>query len=171
MSETPEPKSIAEYFAEWHSHVFGFGYGSGEEHILPALSAFLAAIPHEGPYDYKSLEEAVTPAVAWLLINALCHADIIEYGTSPRYGWLTKQGRALRDFVIAQPADTLYETARLDNLDHCAPEFCNCGPTGYTPTKLCHNPFWIERPPQWKRISRKEWGSASSPEARWRTAE
>lgn len=145
MSDEGE-KPLERHFAEWHAHVFGFGYGTGEEHILPALAAFLTAIPHEGPYDYQSIETAVTPTVAWLLINTLCQADIIEYGTSPRFGWLTKEGRALRDFVNTKTTEQLYELATMDGLDYCAPDLCNCGPNGYTPKKLCHNPFWVERP-------------------------
>jgi len=85
-------KTEAEYFRDWESHVFGYGYGTGEAYVIPVLKTFLEHC-NEGyykhSYQYDVLEKAVTAPVAWLLINTLCHADIIEYGTSPRYAWLT----------------------------------------------------------------------------------
>lgn len=145
MSEPSESKSIDRHFAEWESEVIGFGYGSGEAHTLLALQEFLSVIK-DRPYDYRTLESAVTPAVAWLLISILCRNDIIEYGSSPRYGWLTKEGEALREFVINRSIDQLVKICTDDEqLDYCTPRFCNCGPTGYSQTKLCHNPFWREK--------------------------
>lgn len=135
-------KPIERHFAEWESETFGLGYGTGESHVLGALRDFMMAIPPEGPYDYLRLEAAVTPAVAWLLINALCPAEIIEYGTSPRYGWLTKEGRALRAFLAEHDVYELVAFCCEDGIDYCAPTFCNCGPDGYTPKKRCFNPFW-----------------------------
>lgn len=140
-------KPIEKHFAEWEAGVFGFGYGTGEGHTLAALKTFMGNIGREDvesvrAYDYEILERALTPVVAWLLINTLCHANIIEYGTSPRYGWLTKEGEALRDFVESKTVDELYDFCMADDLDHCAPTFCNCGPLGYSEKKLCFNPFW-----------------------------
>jgi len=141
-------KSPADNFADWESHVFGFGYGTGEYHTLGALKAFLAAVGRPDSargYDHTKLEEAVGATVAWLLINTLCHhrADIIEYGTSPRYGWLTAKGEALKAFVDATPLDDLVEmTARDEDYTHCSPEACNCGPNGYVEGRVCPNPFW-----------------------------
>jgi len=131
-------KTDDDYFADWESHVFGYGYGSAEEHIIPVLKGFLAATPPKGTYDYKLLESACGASPAWLLINTLCHADILEYGTSPRYGWLTGEGRALQKYVGNYSADYLVRqvTGRDENYVPCYPEHCNCdvGP--------CHNPFW-----------------------------
>lgn len=141
-------KPIEEFFAEWESHVFGFGYGTGEPHTLQALHTFMANIGRDDSpraYEYERLEAALTPPVAWLLINILCRADIIEYGTSPRYGWLTTEGEALREFVLSKTVEELYKFAMMDGLDHCAPDFCNCGPEGYSKEKLCLNPFWQNR--------------------------
>lgn len=97
-------KTPAEYFADWESHAFGFGYGTGEPHTIGALKTFMGAVgradaPHA--YDYEKLEAACGPVAAWLLINALCRhgVDVIEYGTSPRYGWLTEEGRKLKAFI------------------------------------------------------------------------
>ena len=79
MSET---KTLEQYFSDWEGDTFGFGYGSGEEHILPALRTFFEAFKEDKrSYDYRDLEEACGPATAWLLINALCRVRCIEYGS------------------------------------------------------------------------------------------
>jgi hypothetical protein len=96
-------------FRAWEMKVFGCGYGTGEEHTLSALKVFLTAVPEEGTYDFQKLEAAVTPTVAWLLISTLCHANIIEYGTSPRFGWLTPKGHALRAYVEARSVEQMYD--------------------------------------------------------------
>lgn len=140
-------KPIEQSFADWESHAFGYGYGTGEEHVLRVLKAFVAAIgrddaPHA--YDYQALEAAVTAPVAWLLINRLCQVDAIEYGTSPRYGWLTQEGEALRKFIDSKTVEEL-ETiccARTEDDPGCGPDSCNCGPDGYDKNRLCYNPFW-----------------------------
>lgn len=143
-------KPIERHFQEWESDVFGFGYGSGEEHVLGAVKAFLGAVgtPDSArSYNYEILEKAVGPVTCWLLINTFGHQSLIEYGTSPRYGWLTEQGEALRDFFMAHTIDELVDFTNLPDPDYCWPGGCNCGPTGYVDggKKLCHNPFWVEQ--------------------------
>lgn len=149
-------RTLEDHFRDWESHVFGFGYGTGEAHVIPALRKFLGLCrPRPSVltgsvgnpcYDYQVLEENMDPALAWVLINVLADADVIEYGTSPRYGWLSKQGVALRDFILSRTDDVLYEILTGDHEPvNCTPEFCNCGPRGYSKVKLCHNPFWVER--------------------------
>jgi hypothetical protein len=141
-------KTIEQHFTDWESHVFGYGYGTGEEFIIPALRQFLelCARTENGGYHHEKLSAVLTPTVAWLLINILCDADIIEYGTSPRGGWLTSKGQRLKEFVLARTVDELLEltcrTMEDDGHDHCSPDFCNCGPNGYEPNKRCPNPFW-----------------------------
>lgn len=138
-------KLSSEYFADWESDTFGFGYGSGEEYTIPALKTFMENTPREGGYDYKKLEGLLTPTVAWLLINILCHKDILEYGTSPRVGWLTNKGIRLRTFVINHTVDELYNFTDTDeNYINCYPDACNCGPTGYQKGVICQNPFWLD---------------------------
>lgn len=147
MTETnlsKQEKTVEQFFADWESHVFGYGYGTGEEHVLKALKEFLTICVRgefKRAYNHEELAETVTPTVAWLLINALCHADIIEYGTSPRYGWLTDQGIALRDFMVSRSVSDL-EAATGSYYDDapCFPDHCNCGSN-------CHfrNPFWKPR--------------------------
>lgn len=34
---TESTKTPAQYFCDWHSHVFPYGYGSGESYTMPAL--------------------------------------------------------------------------------------------------------------------------------------
>ena len=138
-------KTLDENFRDWEASAFGFGYGTGEPQIIPALKAFLAAIPprSEGRYDYKTLETPVGSVVAWLLINALCHAGMIDYGSSPRYGWLTDKGAALKAYVDEHGADHLLATLQYDqDAVICSPTSCNCGPRGYEKGRVCSNPFW-----------------------------
>lgn len=138
-------KTIEAHFADWHSEAFPFGYGTGEEHTLAALRSFMEIVQRDERYFYEALEEKLTPTVTWLLINMLCKLDVIEYGTSPRYGWLTPHGKALRDYLMATTFEQLLAAATMDDPDRCTPTFCNCGPQGYSKKKLCHNPFWQER--------------------------
>ena len=147
MSET---KTLEQYFSDWEGDTFGFGYGSGEEHILPALRTFFEAFKEDKrSYDYRDLEEACGPATAWLLINALCRVRCIEYGTSPRFAWLTKEGERVRDFVLSHSFDELGEICcnQPEDSIRCYPDACNCGPKGYQKGVVCPNPFWAGRVP------------------------
>jgi hypothetical protein len=139
-------KTLDENFADWEGTAFGFGYGTGEPHILPALKRFLALCPDTGTYDHEALAREMGPAVAWLLLNALAHADIIEYGTSPRYGWLTTSGQALKAYVESKTDDELVGIVCRDRDTPCYPDACNCGPEGYEEGRVCLNPFWGDLP-------------------------
>jgi hypothetical protein len=112
-------KTLAQHFKAWEADVFGFGYGTGEMHTLCELQKFFAVCEtneHEGyTYDYRKMEDAMTPANFWLMLNILCHADIIEYGTSPRFGWLTDEGIALLKFVMTHNINELYEIVMGDS--------------------------------------------------------
>lgn len=138
-----ERKSLDDNFRDWETTAFGFGYGTGEPHIIPALKAFMDTLEDRRSYDYRAVEERHGPLAAWLLINALCHADILEYGTSPRFGWLTAKGEALRDYVAGRSAEELLTVLDYDeNYYPCYPDSCNCGPDGYEEGRVCPNPFW-----------------------------
>lgn len=141
-------KTPEDYFSDWEAHVFGFGYGTGEEHIVPSLKTLFGAFGNEnGPssYDYQKLELSVGPVAAWLFINALCHANILEYGTSPRFGRITPHGERLKAFIDSKSADELMAmTCRDQDYWHCSPDACNCGPEGYEAGRKCGNQFWIE---------------------------
>ena len=148
MSETQ--KTADEYWIDWEGSTFGFGYGTGEPHTIPALKRFLELTPEGRGYDYTELERELGPAVAWLLINALARhgVDILEYGTSPRFAWLTKEGVALKRYVASKTADELVDLAcgRGEGYVPCYPNACNCGPCGYEKGRVCANPFWVGRP-------------------------
>lgn len=136
-------KSIEQHFIDWESDTFGFGYGTGEEHTLQALKSFLGLCgkgQYQHAYDHEELSAALTPAVAWLLINTMAHDDKIEYGTSPRYGWLTKTGEALAAFVKERTLEQLVDLTHQDEYyTHCYPQHCNCDEgTDCRP----ENPFW-----------------------------
>lgn len=146
-------KTIEQNFIDWETNVFGYGYGTGEEHTLASLKMFFATIGTDperpNSYDYQKLEAALGPTVAWLLINTLCKhgVDIIEYGTSPRFAWLTPQGVALKDFLASKSVEELVELccSRSEDDFPCSPTSCNCGPDGYEEGRKCPNPFWICR--------------------------
>jgi hypothetical protein len=142
--EEIQPKSIEHSFRDWEGNAFGLGYGTGEPHTLAALKTFLEACPESGGYDYQLLEAKCGPAVAWLLINRLCRIHIFEYGTSPRYAWLTDTGKRLKEFVGARSVEQLYEIVMGpdDDYDPCYPGTCNHGPEGYVEGRKCINPFW-----------------------------
>jgi len=124
------------HFIDWESHVFGFGYGTGEQYTLKALKEFLVLCEPGKNYDYQVLEKKLTPTIAWLMINILSHADIIEYGTSPRFGWLTTKGELLRKFMLHKKIDDLYEMVNVDSeYIHCYPDYCNC-------EVKCENPMF-----------------------------
>lgn len=137
-------------FADWESTAFGFGYGTGEEHVLAALKTFFETVQEcDGPqtYDYRELEAALTPTVAWLLINRLCQVDIIEYGSSPRFAWLTEEGKHLKYFIMSKTVTELETICcdRGDDFNVCYPDACNCGPNGYEKERVCVNPFWPDK--------------------------
>lgn len=129
------------HFRDWESHVFGYGYGTGERYVIGALRTFLGACRTDGKpgtpprYDYRELETALTPATAWLLINALIRVDVAEYGVSPRYGWLTASGEALRGYMLARTTDQLLEVLDEDDPARCFPYSCRC-------SSPCNNPLW-----------------------------
>lgn len=137
-------KTLEEHFIDWESSAFGYGYGDGETHILPALHAFFStfsADQHSTTYDHRKLEQACGPVAAWLLINRLCGLNVLEYGTSPRFGWLTPEGVALRRFVLSHTPEQLIElcTDYEEDYMHCYPDHCNCD------GGKCTNPFWESR--------------------------
>jgi hypothetical protein len=152
-------RTLDECFCDWEGHAFGFGYGSGEEHIIPALKSFFACagvaayagdttLPNA--FDYRVLERELIPAVAWLLINALLRHDVevLEYGSSPRHTWLTPHGERLKAYFDKKTAEELVDIctrSRPDGDICCYPTDCNCGPEGYQEGVKCQNPFWPRR--------------------------
>lgn len=139
-------KTLEQQFVDWESHVFGFGYGSGEPHIIPALRLFLSKCTGGTgrQYDFNALETILNKAIVWLLINTLCHSNIINYGCSPRFGWLTDKGVALRDFMLSKTDNELVSLIadRPEDYIPCTPDACNCGPNGYEEGRVCTNAFW-----------------------------
>ncbi len=136
-------KTIDDYFCDWESHVFGYGYGSGEEYIIPALQKVMETIPDKGPYNYNEIEDSVGKTIAWLFINILCKHRIFEYGTSPRHAWLSRCGKELKKYLHNKEFDDL-KLFPDEDYAHCGPDYCNCGPNGYEEGRICQNPFWLE---------------------------
>ena len=123
------------HFIDWESHVFGYGYGTGEQYILQALKDFVDCIPLSGYYHYEKLEQ-VGKTVAWLMINIFCKQDLIDYGTSPRGGWLSEKGIIFKKYLNTKTVDELYDLTSVDEeYNHCYPDHCNCD-------KPCNNPLF-----------------------------
>ena len=120
-------KVTDKYFIDWESSIFGYGYGTGEQYTLKALKDFMKYLD-DSSYDYDTLERKMgSKTVAWLMINILCHADILEYGTSPRYGWLSEKGILLREYLKNKTVDQLYELTNVNSdYVHCYKTHCNC---------------------------------------------
>lgn len=142
----PTVKPIEQQFRDWENDAFGYGYGTGEAHVLPALKKFLSLCNGLNlcTYDYKVLEKELGETVAWLLINILAKEDIISYGTSARYGFLTETGVRLKEFVSGKTEQELYDIATdgFNDYTYCYKDACNCGPNGHDPNRQCPNPFW-----------------------------
>lgn len=126
------------HFTDWESEVFGFGYGTGEDYTIPALRKFFEVVGPDG-YWYEDLERELTPTVAWLLINILCrggNTNIIEYGTSPRGGWLTENGKLIQEFLRGKSDEDIFKAIEIpDDYIHCYFDHCNCDNT-------CKNPLF-----------------------------
>ena len=139
-------KTLDQNWIDWESHAFGFGYGTGEPHVISALKRFFELCPESEAYDYARLEEELGASTAWLLINKLCSYDIgmLEYGTSPRYAWLTKRGKALKAYMASKTVDELVELVRQNDeyTRICAPTYCNCTDEDGKGGGRCSNPFW-----------------------------
>jgi len=142
-----ETKVTEKHFRDWYQDVLGYGYGTGEEYTLPALRGFFEILKDGRSYEYKDIEKKLGGLGAWLLIGVLCGCDIIEYGCSPRYGWITPKGEKVRDFVLSKSELELFDIAMLSTNDvmECYPNACNCGEHGYEEGKICDNPLWTTK--------------------------
>jgi hypothetical protein len=127
-------------FSDWFQENMGYGYGTGEVYTIPALKEFLSTCPLDGNYNYEDLEKNVGTVGTWFLMNILCSTNIIEYGTSPRYGWLTEKGKALKNYMDEQKSTELYDiVCSRDQETICTSNYCNCGEKGYVEGKKCDN--------------------------------
>ena len=106
-------------FKQWEQRVFGAGYGSGELPILGAVKMFFNCLEDDRNYDYKRLEKEMGDTVTWLLINAFDKGNVIEWGTSARFGWLTFCGEFVRDFIKNKTPEELYEIVMEDGEAIC----------------------------------------------------
>ena len=132
------------HFQEWEKEAFGYGYGTGEAYILPLLHQFFATLPDGHAYTSERVVEYLDAAPAWLLINVLCRENILDYGTSPRNGWLTHAGELLREYVLSHSPEELYTIVAAD-MDprelFCTRTFCTC-PDGVDGQGCQNNPLW-----------------------------
>jgi hypothetical protein len=130
-------KLTDKHFIDWFNDTFPYCYGTGEQHIIPALVNFFVCLKlgNGKSYDYAVLERVLGPTVAWLMIGKLCGAYIFEYGTSPRYAWLTQRGEALNAYLEGKTDDQLVELVTETDQDYifCYPDRCNCD-------QPCNNP-------------------------------
>lgn len=138
MKKSLFPVVTDQHFIDWESHVFGYGYGDGEPEIVPAIASFLKMSKEDG-YIYVDLQARFGKLAAWLLINTLCKADIIDYGASPRCGFLTEKGHSLADYFETRAVDQILDLFNRpdDENSYCHPTHCNCD-------KPCNNPLFLE---------------------------
>jgi hypothetical protein len=142
------------HFREWEREAFGYGYGTGEYYILPILHHFFLTLEDGHAYEAENVARELGNAEAWFLLNVLCHMNIVDYGTSPRYGWLTPMGERLRDYVLCRTPEMLYSIVMADGYNHgvfdvseeCSLDFCNC-PDGVAGQGCLNNPLFNETVP------------------------
>jgi hypothetical protein len=144
-------KTTDEYFRDWFHGPFGFCYGSGETSVLYELKALVELLHWNEAgdnytYDHKELEDSLGEATAWLLINALCKDGMIDYGTSPRFGWFYGHGKNLIEYLKSHTVDEMYETVANYDSDYnmCFDDYCSCTDT-QVHHKCKNNPFWEHR--------------------------
>lgn len=137
-------KKIEEQFIDWENAIFGFGYGTGEQYTIQGLKDFFDQLENDRNYDYEKVEKKFGQLAGWLLINILCRADILEYGTSARFGWVTEKGAKLRDFLKTRKTGELYELVMnvADGYPMCGKNYCNCNPPESFDKKCSNNEFF-----------------------------
>lgn len=112
---------VDKQFTQWEHHTFGAGYGTGEMFIFPVLKQFFDCLEDGRTYDHEVLESTLGQAQAWFMINALEKVEAIEWGTSARYGWLTKKGETVKAYVENKTPEQLYDVVmKLDE------RICEC---------------------------------------------
>jgi len=140
-------KTIEDFFCDWESQAFGYGYGTGEEHTLKVLKNLSDAVEWNESgdnytYDYQKIEKMLGEQQTWLLINILCGNGDIEYGSSPRYGWFYGRGKNLINFLKQHTVGELYDmTSRDSGYSHCFSDYCSCG-YEQLHQRCKNNPFW-----------------------------
>lgn len=131
------------HFKDWNAETWGYGYGTGERPILTELKRFLSILegnkdyPGHYSYWYKDIENELGKPVTWFLINDLMGADILEYGTSPRGGWLTEKGKLIKEYVDTKTVDELYEVVTDWDTETCYRGRCHCKGVS------CDNPLFM----------------------------
>ena len=141
-------KTEAQFFLDWEKAVFGYGYGTGEQHTIKALKDFLSSF--DKSYNYEELEQKLGFEITWLLINILAKDDVLEYGSSPRFAWLTSKGELLQNFVKEHTLVQLYDSVMKDDeyeksgFSYCDYSVCNCYPNQLN--GVCrNNPYLNEK--------------------------
>jgi hypothetical protein len=109
LDATPNPPALSRDelgFIEFEHRVFGYANGAAKPHVLRALKSLCEVVPLGG-CDYQIVEQSLTAPVAWLVINALRHSDMIEQGPSMRSIRFTDRGVFLAEFVRARCVENL----------------------------------------------------------------
>lgn len=140
MNNKISSEELDKYFIDWENYVFGYGYGTGDKPVLNTIKKFFEMCNKDNFYSYSASD--TTDSSIWLLINIFCHNNIIEYGGSPRNGWLTLTGQALKSYIDTRSIDQLYNliTAVSWDYQYCVPGEGGC----LCEIKSCVNPFFRE---------------------------
>lgn len=121
-------KSDDEVFKDWFNDTYGYGYGTGEKPILTAIMIFLGncSSNENHIYSYDEIEKVIGKAATWMLISVFCKQDLVDYGTSPRFAWLTEKGKWLLNYLKGKSLQYLYSLVMYNSFSECSSEYCNC---------------------------------------------
>lgn len=87
---------------------FECGYGTGEQYTIPIMYKFMELLA-ERSYDFQVMSVAFGEVTTWVLIELLARCDLIDWGTSSRFGWITERGEQLRDMMRKFTQEEMYE--------------------------------------------------------------
>lgn len=75
-------------------------YGDIEPHLDAYLPKFFAVEVKEVGFND---EHSMNTLEFWFVVSWLVKMDFLEYGTSPRGAWLTREGQEFKNYVLSTP--------------------------------------------------------------------
>ena len=119
-------KDIEFFYTFWHDELHGNCYGN-EHPLLYAFKIFFDTLIDDQRYDYRELSKAYgDERLCWSIITHLHQLDLIEWGTSIRFGFLNtcrwvdgalktdNTVERLRDMFRKYSVDALYQIIHLE---------------------------------------------------------
>ena len=95
-------------------------YGELEETLPTKLIEVLEYFNQENkspitPYIFEEGTDTITKCEFWLISSLLYQQDLIEYGSSPRFAWLTEEGKVILHLLQEYQGDW-YELINLERI-------------------------------------------------------